>query len=147
MSAIPFEVLVPIGTFILGYLLKALNDWINKRAKKDLMRKALGMELWAMLLKLDECKKGAYRLKREKLPFVTASYRAFRPEAPAFLEPEIVLQVDETYALIKRLNAFSVRAYLADEDLFPLPSAYVQTLITAINKVIPAFLPTMPELP
>jgi hypothetical protein len=69
--------------------------------------------------------------KREELPFTIKSYEVLRAEAPAFLEPELLLQIDSIYEKFKRLND----TYYLNRSvtLYSFPKDEIQYLIAAIK--------------
>jgi len=90
--------------FLLSILWSEFKKWKENQRKQDVIKKAIGTELQTLLLKLFNCVKHEYCLSREELPFTIKSYEVLRAEAPAFLEPELLLQIDNIYEKFKRLN-------------------------------------------
>jgi len=90
--------------FLLSILWSEFKKWKENQRKQDVIKKAIGTELQTLLLKLFNCVKHGYCLSREGLPFTIKSYEVLRAEAPAFLEPELLLQIDNIYEKIDILG-------------------------------------------
>lgn len=124
---------IAVASLLIGYLLSELQRFRTDYARRETIRKAIATELCALLLKLNKGVKNRYVLSWEDLPFVVASYEALRSEASAFLDPELLLQIDEIYTFLKHQNRLFEEIRYG--NLFSLPERQAAHVMHLIEEV------------